>query len=178
LWEISPALSPSVYERSNAARSNTSLEAPNMVRPELAVPTVISDLLLSLPSCAHERNDEPIIEDILNQVKSERSWLNQAISALEGLVSGPIRRRGRPPKSGLTNGPRKRTMSAAARRRISAAMQARWAERKRGSQPAATRKPATKKAGSRPQMSPAARRKLSALMKARLAARKKRMKSK
>src|SRR6516165_7489228 len=72
------------------------------------------------------------LEDILNQLKSERSRLNQAISALEGLVSGPIRRQSRPPKSGLTNGPRKRTMSAAARRRIAAAMKARWAERKRG----------------------------------------------
>ena len=37
------------------------------------------------------------LEDILNQLKSERSRLNQAISALEGLVLGPIRRRGRPP---------------------------------------------------------------------------------
>ena len=118
------------------------------------------------------------LEDILNQLKSERSRLNQAISALEGLVSGPIRRRGRLPKSGLTNGPRKRKLSAAARRRIAAAMKARWAEPKLGSKPAATRKPATKKAGSRPQMSPAARRKLSALMKARWAARKKRVKSK
>ena len=118
------------------------------------------------------------LEDILNQLKSERSRLNQAISALEGLVSAPIRRQGRFPKSGLRYGPRKRTMSASARRRISAAMKARWAERKRGSKPAATRKPATKKAGSRPQMSPAARRKLSALMKARWAARKKRVKSK
>jgi hypothetical protein len=107
------------------------------------------------------------LEDILNQLKSERSRLNQAISVLEGLFSRPIRRRGRPPKSGLTNGPGKRTMSAAARRRIAAAMKARWAERKRGSKPAATRKPAGKKAGSRPQMSPAARRKPSALMKAR-----------
>src|SRR6516165_8194985 len=71
------------------------------------------------------------LEDILNQLKSERSRLNQAISALEGLVSGPIRRRGRPPKSGLTNGPGKRTLSVAARRRIAAAMKARWAERKR-----------------------------------------------
>jgi len=118
------------------------------------------------------------LEDILNQLKSERSRLNQAISALGGLVSGPIQRRGRPPKSGLTNGPGKRTMGAAARRRIAAEMKARWAEGKRGFRPAATRKPATKKAGSRPQMSPAARRKLSALMKARWAARKKRMKSK
>ena len=51
------------------------------------------------------------LEDILNQLKSERSRLNQAIAALEGLGSGPIGRRGRPPKSGLTNGPGKRTLS-------------------------------------------------------------------
>jgi hypothetical protein len=149
-----------------------------MVRPEAccAARNLRSDTLIA-KLCRREGTMN-LIEDILNQLKSEGSRLDQAISALEGLASGSIARRGRSPKSGLTYGPRKRTMSAAARRRISAAMKARWAERKRGSKPAATRKPATKKAGSRRQMSPAARRKLSALMKARWAARKKRAKSK
>jgi len=93
----------------------------------------------------------PPFTSLLAVSNRSRSW---AISGTTGQTClCPIRRRGRPPKSGLTNGPRRRTMSAAARRRISAAMKARWAERKRGSKPAAIQKPATKKAGSRPQMS-------------------------
>jgi len=61
----------------------------------------------------------------------------------------------------------------AARKRISAAMKARWAARKRGTTSKKPAKTATKKSAGRPRMSPAARKKLSALMKARWAARKK-----
>ena len=56
-------------------------------------------------------------------------------------------------------------MSAAARKRISAAMKQRWTKWKGKSAP--------KKTKARPAMSAAARKKLSALMKARWAARKK-----
>ncbi len=59
----------------------------------------------------------------------------------------------------------KRTMSPQARAKIAAAMRARWAERKRTSVSAATRK----KGG----LTPAGRKRLSQLMKARWAARKK-----
>ena len=66
------------------------------------------------------------IDSILSALKAERYRLDQAIAALEG-ASGP--RRGRPPLS--ATGRRRRHMSAAARRRISQAMKARWAVRKK-----------------------------------------------
>jgi hypothetical protein len=59
----------------------------------------------------------------------ERSRIDQAIAALEG--SSP--RRGRPAKAGSGT----RTMSAAARKRISAAMRMRWAQRRGESVPKA-----------------------------------------
>lgn len=68
------------------------------------------------------------IQSIVNDLKRERERLDQAIAALEG--SGGGRRPGRP--AGSTNAPRpRRHMSAAARRRISAMMKQRWAERRR-----------------------------------------------
>ena len=103
------------------------------------------------------------VHQILDYLKAEISRLDAAIAALEG--SSP--RRGRPPKSAL----RSRTMSPAARKRISAAMKLRWAQRM-GRSPAKKAAPAAKKPARKP-MSPAARKKLAALMKARWAARKK-----
>jgi len=107
------------------------------------------------------------LNEVIDQLHAERDRLDQAIAALEG--SAP--RRGRPPKGFA--GSKRRVMSAAARRRISAAMKARWAARKRGTTPKKNVKVATKKTAGRPHMSPAAKKKLSALMKARWAARKK-----
>ena len=107
------------------------------------------------------------LQDIVDQLHAELSRLDQAIAALEGTTP----RRGRPPKA-VTDGNR-RVMSAAARKRISAAMKVRWAARKKSG--GSLRKPvktAAKKAARRPQMSPAAKKKLSTLMKARWAARK------
>jgi hypothetical protein len=64
------------------------------------------------------------IDRILADLKAERARLEDAIAALEGgRVSTPGRRGGRG----------RRHMSAAARRRISEAMRARWAERKKKS---------------------------------------------
>jgi len=111
--------------------------------------------------------DNMSLEDVIDQLHAERGRLDEAIAALEG--SSP-RRRGRPPKGNARTG--RRMMSAAARKRISAAMKARWAARKRASPATKPAKAKTKKAAKRPQMSPAARWKLSALMKARWAARK------
>lgn len=77
------------------------------------------------------------IRKIVSELRSERTRLDRAIAALEGL-SEPARRRGRPPKS-KTAAPapskKRRTMSAAARKRIAAAMRKRWATWKGKSAP-------------------------------------------
>ena len=108
------------------------------------------------------------LQEVVNQLRAERDRIDQAITALEGPSA---RRPGRPAKTVAGSGIR-RVMSAAARKRISEAMKARWASRKKGKPPTKPAKPAAKKSARRP-MSPAARKKLSALMKARWAARKK-----
>ena len=64
------------------------------------------------------------VQEVVQQLKQQRSKLDAAIQALER-VSGPGKRRGRPP------GKTRPTMSAAARKRISQAMKARWAVRKK-----------------------------------------------
>ena len=78
------------------------------------------------------------IKSVLQQLQMERDRINQALSALEtlqGISSAP--RRGRPPKNpnhylgGVVSMPKKRTMSPAARKRISEMMKKRWAERRR-----------------------------------------------
>lgn len=105
------------------------------------------------------------IGKVVAELKLERSRIEQAISALEGLVSPTATRRGRPPKAASTAARPRPRMSAAARKRISEAMKQRWAKWKGKSAP--------KKTKARPAMSAAARKKLSALMKARWAAKKK-----
>lgn len=67
------------------------------------------------------------IERILSDLKGERERIDTAIRALEGGKSG--RGPGRPAGSGY--GKKRRTMSAAARKRISEMMKLRWAERKK-----------------------------------------------
>jgi len=78
------------------------------------------------------------VNQILQQLKSERTRLDGAIQALEGLNSAGVRRGpGRPagsaraaqPSTGKRRGPRH--MSAQARKRISEMMKKRWAERRR-----------------------------------------------
>ena len=77
------------------------------------------------------------VTDVVRQLRDERSRLDVAIQALEGVgggTSAPIKRRGRPP--GATHklaagGPKKRRMSAAARKRIAEAMRKRWAAAKK-----------------------------------------------
>lgn len=76
------------------------------------------------------------VSEIIQQLRDQRSRLDTAIVALEG-GDGPgnaARRRGRP--SGSTNKPaatgrKRRSMSAAARKRIANAMKARWAAAKK-----------------------------------------------
>ena len=67
------------------------------------------------------------IQQILTDLKNERERIDAAIRALEGGKTG--RGPGRPVGSG--GGKRRRTMSAAARKRISEMMKLRWAERKK-----------------------------------------------
>jgi len=65
------------------------------------------------------------IQQILTDLKNERERIDAAIRALEGKSGrGP----GRPVGSG---GKKRRTMSPAARKRISEMMKLRWAERKK-----------------------------------------------
>lgn len=105
------------------------------------------------------------LTEILAQLSAERNRLDQAIAALEGLGSSGVRR-GRPPQAKSEQKAQgTRTMSASARKRISAAMKQRWAQWKGKAAP----KKGTSK---RKPMSPAMRKRLSALMKARWAARK------
>ena len=65
------------------------------------------------------------IERILSDLKSERERIDSAIRALEG------GRAGRRPGRQVGSGRKRRTMSAAARKRISEMMKLRWAERKK-----------------------------------------------
>ena len=71
------------------------------------------------------------ITDIVAELRKERTRLDSAIAALEG-IGGPARR-GRKP--GVSYGPtvKKRTggITAAGRKRLSEMMKKRWAERRR-----------------------------------------------
>jgi hypothetical protein len=66
-------------------------------------------------------------EQILSDLRSQRDRIDAAIRVLEGGVVG--RGPGRP--AGYRGGRKRRTMSPAARKRISEMMKLRWAERKK-----------------------------------------------
>ena len=113
------------------------------------------------------------IQSIVEQLRQEASRIEHAIAALVGLDSQPARR-GRPPKRSQAKPEsvkKRRHMSPAARKRISAAMKQRWAKWKGKSAPKKTT-PVSKKTTRRKPMSAATRKKLSAMMKARWAERK------
>jgi hypothetical protein len=61
------------------------------------------------------------MEQIIANLKAERDRLNEAIAALKGTRRGKAR-----------NGPARRHLSAAAKKRISDAQKKRWAAQKRG----------------------------------------------
>jgi hypothetical protein len=68
------------------------------------------------------------LSKILEQLRSERARMDEAITALEQITGRPGRR-GRPR---LAPGrPRRRRLSPEGRRRLSEMMKKRWAERKR-----------------------------------------------
>jgi hypothetical protein len=112
------------------------------------------------------------IQSIVAQLRQEASRIEDAITALTGLGGTQPARRARPRKRSQakpTQVKKGHRMSAAARKRISAAIKQRWAKWKG--------KSALKKAEAAPKkrkpMSAAMRQKLSAMMKARWAAKKK-----
>ena len=110
------------------------------------------------------------IQSIVAELRQEASRIEHAIAALVGLDSQPARR-GRPLKRSRAKPEsvkKRRHMSPAARKRISAAMKQRWAKWKGKSAPKKVT-PTSKKATVRRPMSAAMRKKLSALMKARWA---------
>ena len=93
------------------------------------------------------------IANVVAALKEQRTRIDHAIAALEGLGSSCS---ARPPAEGRFN--TGRHMSAASRKRISEAMKQRWAKWKGKSAP---KKSAPAKTKARPTMSAAARKKLS-----------------
>jgi hypothetical protein len=103
---------------------------------------------------------------ILADLRTELNRLNQAIAALESLdgtaPATTAAAKAAPKQS------KKRGLTPAGRRRLSAMMKARWAARRKQ-----VAKPAAKKTTGRRTMSPAARRRISEMMKKRWAQRRK-----
>jgi hypothetical protein len=72
---------------------------------------------------------------MLEELRSERHHIEEAILVMERLVAGRGRRRGRPPAwmskttspDSADSEPKKRSVSAAARKRMAAAQKKRWA---------------------------------------------------
>ncbi len=78
------------------------------------------------------------ILQMLEELRSERQRLEEAILVIERLAAGGARRRGRPPKwmskvtsvDGTATQPKKRSVSVAGRKRMAAAQKKRWAAKK------------------------------------------------
>jgi hypothetical protein len=107
------------------------------------------------------------LNSALQQLRSERKQaqaqvekLDQAISVIEGLS-------GRRNTRGATNGRARRSLSAAARKRISEAQRARWAQRKKQAGAASSTGP--RAVPNRKPLSASARRRIAAAQKARWA---------
>lgn len=74
------------------------------------------------------------VNKMLAELQQERTRLDEAIQTLERLATGSGRRRGRPPKwmSAMTApAKKKRTMSAATRKKMADAQKKRWAAKKK-----------------------------------------------
>ena len=100
---------------------------------------------------------------ILVDLKAELNRITKAIAALESLDGTATATTPTAPTQA-----KKRGLTPAGRRRLSAMMKARWAARRN-----ATAKPAESKTRGRRTMSPAARKRISAMMKKRWAERRK-----
>jgi hypothetical protein len=102
-----------------------------------------------------------LLELALQGLQAERARIDDEIAEIKGQLTGR-------PISTLSGNGRRRTLSAAARKRISEGMKRRHAERRAGQ---------TQGKGSRPTgLTAAGRKKLSEMMKARWAAKKKALK--
>ena len=72
------------------------------------------------------------LQRIVSELKKERNRIDRAIAALEGTGTA-VGRAGKTARTFRASGkPRKRRLSAEARKRISEAMKKRWAHRRRG----------------------------------------------
>lgn len=109
---------------------------------------------------------------ILHELRIERDRIQKAIDALENLTSTSTQAVARPASKQSPKG--KRTMSAAARRKISESAKKRWAERKQGAaaKPRTSAKQATPKR-TKGGLTTAGRKRLSELMRKRWAERRK-----
>jgi len=110
------------------------------------------------------------ISPILTDLKAERNRIDQAIAALESL-DGTATATSRATAVVANAAPKqakKRGLTPAGRRRLSAMMKARWAARRKQAV-----KPAVKQTSDHRTMSPAARKRISAMMKKRWAERRK-----
>ena len=119
------------------------------------------------------------IKTILAALYAQRDHINQAIEALKSLndtSSAPTKPGRKPAIATVPTAPKKRVVSAKARRKMAAAARKRWAVRK------AAKAPATKKSapvaspavkGARKPMSAATKKKLAVAAKARWAEKKK-----
>ena len=103
---------------------------------------------------------------ILADLKTELNRINQAIAALESLDGTATATT--PAAKAAPMQAKKRGLTPAGRRRLSAMMKARWAARRK-----AASKPAAKKTSGRRTMSPAARKKIADAQRKRWAAQKK-----
>ena len=78
------------------------------------------------------------ILNMLEELRSERQHIEEAILVMQRLVAGSGRRRGRPPawmskmtlEDSTDSQPKKRSVSAAGRKRMAAAQKKRWAVKK------------------------------------------------
>lgn len=73
------------------------------------------------------------LSKVLEELRSERARLDQAITLLEK-VNGKQARRGRPRRA--PGRPRRRRLTPEGRKRLSEMMKKRWAERRRGAKAA------------------------------------------
>jgi hypothetical protein len=108
-------------------------------------------------------------KNILTDLRAELTRLDRAIASIEALdgIATTTPRATTPAAKAVPKQAKKRGLTPAGRRRLSAMMKARWAARRK-----AVAKPATSKTGAHKPMSAATKKRLSLLAKRRWAARK------